>query len=164
MVGLLGCSSKVVIVHTPDGSDRHGCCTDDEATTAEIEAVKMLSFSKDRAEMLNQIARRPRLGPTAQVCLVDTVLDELSFENEKVEVLLALIQNPSFLPAGKSRVLKRLDALGFNKNRKLILEAINRRGPVFDVDEGREEEIVIELPVADDTPAVSDEPPADVSP
>lgn len=134
---LTGCGgADIVVVGHPGGypggpaDDPDIIVIDDEATIAEIDAARELSFSSDRAEHLGKIARRPNLGPAAQAYLVDSAHDALSFEDQKVSVLTALIKNHTFCAEAKSRVLDRLDELKFNNNRKSILSALDRRGPV----------------------------------
>jgi hypothetical protein len=138
---LAGCGgADIVVVGHPGGypgenpggpaEDPDIIVIDDGATIAEIDAARELSFSSDRAEHLGRIARRPDLGPAAQAYLVDSAHDALSFEDQKVSVLNILIKNPTFCAEAKSRVLDRLDELKFNSNRKSILSALDRRGPV----------------------------------
>ncbi|MEZ6192753.1 MAG: hypothetical protein R3C45_15880 [Phycisphaerales bacterium] len=55
----------------------------------------------------------------------------LSFEDQKISVLTTLIKNPTFCAEAKSRVLDRLDELKFNNNKKSILSALDRRGPLL---------------------------------
>lgn len=132
-----GCGgADVIVVGHPGGypggpaEDPDVIVIDDEATIAEIDAARQLSFSSDRAEHLGRIARRPDLGPAAQAYLVDSAHDALSFEDQKVSVLTTLIKNHTFCVEAKSRVLDRLDELKFNSNKKSILSALDRRGPV----------------------------------
>lgn len=129
-----GCEGSDIIIvgHPPHGPGHDGgiILVDDEATIAEIDAACALSFSSDRAEHLSRIARRGDLGPAAQVYLADAAYDVLSFEDQKVGVLINLIRNPIFCAEAKSQVLARLEELKFNSNRKSILAALDRKGPV----------------------------------
>ena len=130
---LAGCGgADIVVVGHPGGpaEDPDIIVIDDQATIAEIVAARSLNLSSDRAEHLGKIARRPNLGPAGQAYLVDSAHDALSFEDQKVSVLTTLIKNPTFCAEAKSRVLDRLDELKFNSNRKSILSALDRRGPV----------------------------------
>lgn len=153
---LTGCGgADIVVVGHPGGypggnpggpaEDPDIIVIDDGATIAEIDAARELSFSSDRAEHLGKIARRPNLGPAAQAYLVDSAHDALSFEDQKVTVLTTLIKNPTFCAEAKSRLLDRLDELKFNNNRKSILSALDRRGPVVifpEQPEGEQEDSV----------------------
>jgi hypothetical protein len=129
-----GCEgSDIIVIGHPPHDPGHGeeiVLVDDEATIAEIDAACALSFSSDRAEHLSRIARRGDLGPAAQVCLVDAAYDVLSFEDQKVNVLTSLIKNRTFCAEAKSQVLARLEELKFNSNKKSILSALDRKGPV----------------------------------
>ncbi len=98
-----------------------------DVTIREIDAVAKLSFENNRAESYKNIAQRDRLSDRAQVHLVEAVFKRLSFENMKVDVLLALIKNPCFSPAAKGAILDRLDRLSFENHRATILQAMNRR-------------------------------------
>lgn len=101
--------------------------TEDAATLAEIDAAGSLSFDNGRVPALKNIAVRPNLSAPIQVHLVNVTLNRLSFDVGKEEVLLALIQNPSFSPAGKETVLRRLNSLQFDAGRTRILNAIQER-------------------------------------
>jgi len=131
---LAGCGGAdiVVVGHPPHGpaDDPDLLLIDDNATIAEIDAARQLDLSSDRAEHLGLIARRPDLGPAAQTYLIDSAHDALSFEDQKVDVLTTLIKNPTFSAQAKSRVLERMNELKFNSNRKTILSALDRKGPV----------------------------------
>ena len=129
---LSGCNGGgvVVVSHPPTGPGGV-VVIDDEATIAEIDAVYSLSMSNQRAEHLERIARRVNLGPAAQVFLVDTAHDALSFENQKMDVLGALIKNPTFCRDAKTRVLDRLDDMSFSSSKKKLLNLIDRHGPAM---------------------------------
>jgi hypothetical protein len=157
---ITGCGGGRVIVvsHPPHGPGHPGhrgypddaevIYVDDEATIAEIDAVRTLDFSSQRADHLNRIARRPDLGPDAQAYLVDTAFNVLDFESEKMRVIQTLIKNPTFTATGKTRIFNRLDDLDFSSNRQRILRDMDRRGPVIDYAEEPvyEQEVVIEVP------------------
>jgi len=91
----------------------------------EIDAVAKLSFDNDRAERYEQIARREGLSERAQIHLIEASLQHLSFENAKVDVLLALTENPSFTPAAKTAMLEHLDRLAFENDKRKILDALD---------------------------------------
>lgn len=97
------------------------------ATIAEIDAVSRLSFDSERKTGYERIAAREGLGAAAQVHLVGAVLDSLSFDNAKEQVLLTLIENPDFCSAAKRRILERIDSLAFESSKKKILDAIGLR-------------------------------------
>ena len=97
------------------------------ATIAEIDAVTRLSFDSERKTGYESIAAREGLGAAAQVHLVEAVLDRLSFDNAKEQVLLTLIENPDFCRAAKREILERIDSLAFESSKKKILKAINDR-------------------------------------
>jgi hypothetical protein len=98
-----------------------------DVTIREIDAVAKLSFENNRADSYKNIARRDALSDRAQAHLVAEVFKRLSFENHKVDVLMALIDNPCFSPAGKAAILDRLDRLSFENHRAAVLRAMNKR-------------------------------------
>ncbi len=93
----------------------------------EMNAVSELSFESDRKQGYERIAGRKGLSAEAQIHLVESVLDKLSFDSAKEEVLLTLIANPSFCSEAEQAILDRLDRLAFEISRKKILEAISER-------------------------------------
>jgi hypothetical protein len=93
----------------------------------EIDAAGKLSFDPHRRDAYMRIAKRPDLHDEAQVHLVSAVFDNLSFEPMKRDVLMALISNPCFSPAGRQAILSQLDRLDFEPTKTEILEAISRR-------------------------------------
>jgi hypothetical protein len=97
------------------------------ATIAEIDAVGELSFDSERTKGYEHIAAREGLGAAAQVHLVEAVLDKLSFDNAKEQVLLTLIENPGFSSAAEREILERIDGLAFESSKKNILKAISDR-------------------------------------
>jgi len=132
---LVGCgSTTVIVVDSPPGEvdvDTEVVYIDDEATIAEIEAVRTLTFSNQKTDHLKRIARRHNLGPAAQVHLVDITFELLTFDNEKVDVIERLIKNPVFCGQAKSKVLAHLDDLTFDSHKRKLLKALDRRGPVM---------------------------------
>ncbi len=132
---------------------------DGESTSAEIEAVRSLDFSSERAEHLNRIARRPGINPDAQVHLVKTTFEVLDFESEKMQVLQTLIKNPTLTVQGKNCILHHLKELDFSSNRKAILDALDKHGPVVQYVEEPvvyQEEIIIEVPANQAAPEKPD--------
>lgn len=96
-------------------------------TIEEINAAGKLSFDSHRRDAYKRIAKRPGLSDAAQEHLVSAVLDNLSFEPFKRDVLMALISNPCFSPAGRQAILTQLDRLSFEPTKTEILKAISRR-------------------------------------
>ena len=97
------------------------------APIAEIDAVGKLSFDSERKAGYERIARREGLSSKAQVYLVKAVLDKLSFDNAKEQVLLTLISNPDFSGAAEREILENIDRLAFESSKKKILKAISDR-------------------------------------
>ena len=116
------------IVICADAEDWEPCCPQvdgpDGVTIREIDAVKDLAFDNDRAEAYERIARREGLSEQAQIHLIEACLRHLSFENAKVEVLLALTENPGFTPAARAALLDRLDRLAFEQDKRRILARV----------------------------------------
>jgi len=100
-------------------------CSD--ATIAEIDAIGKLSFNSERKKGYARVAAREGLGAAAQVHLVEAVLDKLSFDSAKEEVLLTLIDNQGFCSAAEREILERIDRLAFESSKKKILKAISDR-------------------------------------
>jgi hypothetical protein len=130
--GLLGiaiCLGGCLVIvseetNQPDPSERY---SHNDAVVAEIDAVGKLAFDSDREEGYKRIAARKGLSAPEQIHLVESVFDRLSFDNAKVEVLLALIANPGFSRAAERRILEKLDNLAFANSKKRILKAISDR-------------------------------------
>ncbi len=123
---LTGC---VVVVHEDKRHPRKPDvdCFPSDVLIEEIDAVGKLSFEPSKRDAYERIARRPGLHDEAQEHLVKAVFDNLSFEPSKRDVLMALISNPSFGPAGRQAILSQLDRLSFEPTKTEILEAISRR-------------------------------------
>ena len=102
-------------------------CVPVEGMIEEIDAAGKLSFEPSRRDAYTRIAKRPGLSDEAQEHLVNAVFDNLSFEPFKRDVLMALISNPCFSPAGRKAILTQLDRLSFEPMKSEILEAISRR-------------------------------------
>ncbi len=121
-----GCT---VVVHEQRRHPRkpNVICVPVDGTIEEINAVGKLSFDPHRRDAYKRIAKRPGLSDAAQVHLVNAVFDNLSFEPMKRDVLMALISNPCFSPAGRQAILTQLDRLSFEPTKTEILEAISRR-------------------------------------
>lgn len=124
-VCLAGC--LVIVSEETRGQDGQPVCAPADETIAEIDAVSKLSFDSDRKQGYKRIAERAELSADAQVYLVEAVFEKLSFDNAKEEVILTLIENPSFCSAAERAILERLDRLAFEDNKKKILKAISER-------------------------------------
>lgn len=109
------------------GEETRGHRESSDATIAEIDAVGKLSFDSERKKGYERIAAREGLGAAAQVHLVEAVLDKLSFDSAKEEVLLTLIANPSFCGAAERAILERIDRLAFENSKRNVLKAISDR-------------------------------------
>lgn len=122
VIGFCGC----VIIDVDEKSGSCGYPKDD--TIAEIDAVGKLSFENDKIEAYKRIAGREGLNANAQIHLVGAAYKKLSFENSKEDVLMTLINNPSFCSAGKRAILDGLDNLSFENTKQKILKAVSERG------------------------------------
>jgi len=98
-----------------------------DGTIAEIDAVGKLVLDSHKRDGYERIAGRDNLGPEAQIHLVKAVFDNLALESSKENVLLTLIHNPSFCPAGERAILQRLDKLALESDKRNILNAISER-------------------------------------
>lgn len=123
---LTGC---MVIVNEEKRHPRRpgASCVPVDGIIEEINAAGKLSFELSKMDAYERIARRPGLSDAAQEHLVNAVFDNLSFEPSKRDVLMALISNPCFSPAGRQAILTQLDRLSFEPTKSEILEAISRR-------------------------------------
>lgn len=130
IVALPGCHGKTVIVvneppsHPPPRAEV--VYVDDTVTIAEIDAVRDLTFDSGRQAHLSRIARRHNLGPDAQVHLVKTALDVLTFDSSQKSVLLDLAKNPTLCAQTKAFMLDQLDRLTFDSSRQSILRALSK--------------------------------------
>jgi len=120
------CLGGCLVIVSEEVEEPAACEPADE-TIAEIDAVSKLAFDSDRQQGYKRIAERVGLSDAAQVCLVKKVFDKLAFEDAKEDVLLALIDNPSFSYAGEQAILERLDRLAFENSKVRVLKAINGR-------------------------------------
>ena len=113
------------------------------ATIAEIDAVGKLHSDSGKYEGFKAIARRNPLRTEAQVHLVKPVFSSLYSESDAEDVLVTLIDNPSFSCAAKLAILRRLDSLSSESSKMTILKAINERRECA----GQNEQIEIEIEV-----------------
>lgn len=105
-------------------SSRHN---QSDQTIAEIDAVGKLVLESNKRDAYKKIAGRDNLGSQAQIHLVKAVFNKLVLESSKEDVLLTLIKNPSFCPAGEQTILNRLDKLALESDKQNILNAISQR-------------------------------------
>jgi hypothetical protein len=96
-----------------------------DPTIEEIKAIRNISFEANKTLAYTRIASRTDLNQTAQVHLVEAIFDNLSFDKSRSEVLLTLINNPSFCDAAETAILKRINNLSFENTRENILTAIS---------------------------------------
>jgi len=101
--------------------------TEDSATIAEIDAISKLNFDQPRQDGFRAVATRSGLSPGVQVHLVNTTVRSLNFDAAKVEVLVALVQNPSFSVSAKEAIFKQLDHLSFDASKSTVMSAIQER-------------------------------------
>ena len=74
-----------------------------------IEDAAKLDSNSTRRSVYVAVAKRPDLGPNAQVRLINDTYDNLLSETAMEEVFITLIQNPAFAPAAQHAILKRAD-------------------------------------------------------
>ncbi len=122
---LLTCLQGCVVV--VDEEEKHPSQSPLDGTIAEIDAVGKLSLESNKRDGYETIAARDNLSPEAQIHLVKAVFNNLALESSKGIVLLTLINNPSFCPAGENAILKRLDKLMLENNKRNIVNAISER-------------------------------------
>lgn len=113
------------------------------ATIAEIDAVGKLHSDSGKYEGFKAIAGREPLRAEAQVHLVKPVFKSLYSESDAEDVLVTLIDNPSFSCAAKLAILRRLESLSSESSKMAILKVINERGRCT----GETEEIEVEIEV-----------------
>lgn len=99
----------------------------DSATVSEINAAGKLDFEASRLSALTDIARRPMLTPAAQLKLVEVAYTRLSYPENKVALLRAIIANPSFVDTTRQAIVEKLQQLPFDSNREAVLAALNER-------------------------------------
>jgi hypothetical protein len=99
----------------------------DQATLAEIDAAAGLTMDQARREALEAIARRPALSTASQVHLANVAYKRLDFDQSKLAVLQALIQNRSFCPSAKQTIVAQLSKFSQDRDRQAILAAVNQR-------------------------------------
>jgi hypothetical protein len=123
LICLQGC---VVVVDEEQTHPRQsGKHPPSDGTIAEIDAVGKLNLESHKRQGYEKIAVRDNLSPEVQIHLVKAVFNNLALESSKENILLTLINNPSFCPAGERAILKRLDKLMLESNKRDILTAIS---------------------------------------
>jgi hypothetical protein len=111
--------------HRSECPEKYGADPQD-TTVMEIDAISKLSFANDQQAGYKRIAQREDLSEGAQVYLVAVVFKHLSFENAQMDVLMTLVNNPSFSEAAKRAILERMDRLAFENNKAALLEALSK--------------------------------------
>ncbi len=125
MLTALGATGCIVIHSEEEVPCRPRSVEPEDITIREIDVAGKLAFDNDREAAFKKIAKREGLSERAQLHLIDAAFKRLAFENAKVNVLLALVGNPSFTPAAKAALLDRLDRLAFENNKRTILNALS---------------------------------------
>jgi hypothetical protein len=124
----VACASGCVIVDTEKtGVCLSSCAEPADVTNSEIDAVSKLSLEDNRRDGYKRIAERRCLCPDVQTHLVEAVFQNLSLEDSKVDVLMALIHNRCFSSPAKAAILQHLDQLSLEDSRRDILDAIGSR-------------------------------------
>jgi hypothetical protein len=98
-----------------------------DAVIEEIEAVRRLGIESDRHTLFHGIAERQHLSPAGQVHLVKAASESLAIETDRVDVLLTLARNPGLSEEGVRALVRRVDSLGIESDRRELLEAIGKR-------------------------------------
>ena len=125
LVLVAACATGCIVIHTDEEvAHRPRAAGPADVTIREIDAAGKLAFDGDREAAFKKIAQREGLSEQAQFHLIDAAFKRLSFENAKVDVLLALAGNPRFSPAAKGTLLDRLDRLAFEDDKRKMLEAL----------------------------------------
>jgi hypothetical protein len=120
--------SCVVVIDDKQGHSRESRGHQyQDKTITEIDAVSKLVLESHKRDAYKKIAGRDYLNPEAQIHLTKAVFDNLVLESSKEEVLLTLIKNPSFCPAGEQTILNKLDKLALESNKQNILNAISEQ-------------------------------------
>lgn len=97
-----------------------------EPLTAEIDAACSLISETSKFQLFAAFATRPNLSEGAQVYLVRKTADCFISESNKLDILLALINNPAFSPAGKNEILAKLNMFISESNKQTILDEFNK--------------------------------------
>ena len=98
-----------------------------DETITEIDAAGKLVLESHKRDAYIKIAERDYLSPEGQIHLVKATHKNLVLESSKEDVLLTLINNPSFCPAGEQTILNGLDNLVLESDKRNILNAISER-------------------------------------
>jgi hypothetical protein len=109
---LLGCDGKARV----------------DPVTKEIDAAARLNMDHDKSVELVKIARQAGLTPDVQVHLVDVTFDDMVYDDERMNVLTALIANREFSRAAKAKILDRIGEFTSMDAQKEVLFALDRRG------------------------------------
>lgn len=117
-----------VVIDVEEGYSREPATVEARETTVqEIDAIGRLGFEDDRCRGFKHVAERSGLSDAVQVHLIEAAFTKLGFEDSKMDVLLTLVANPCFSPAGQTALLERVDGLGFEDSKRKVLEAIDKK-------------------------------------
>ncbi|MCC6232157.1 MAG: hypothetical protein IT580_05905 [Verrucomicrobiales bacterium] len=100
---------------------------DDAGVMAEIDAATRLGLEGSRVEVLGHVASRAGLSPACQVHLVNIGLRHLQLEGSRYDLLTTLIQNPAFSAPAKEAILRQVEFLGLENNRRQVITLIQQR-------------------------------------
>jgi hypothetical protein len=89
-----------------------------------IDDAAKLDSNSTRRSVYVAVAKRPDLGPNAQIRLINDTYDNLVSETAIEEVFITLIQNPNFSPAAQHAILKRADEFLGDSARQRITAAL----------------------------------------
>ena len=98
-----------------------------EAMMAEIDAACSLISETDKFQLFAAFVSRPHLSDSAQVYLVRKTADCFISESNKLDILLALISNLAFSPAGKNEILSKLNMFISESHKRTILDEFNKQ-------------------------------------
>lgn len=96
---------------------------------SEIDAVCKLDFEGHKKQRFVKMAGREDLSCAGQEYLAVQSLKHLDFEPSKVDVLLALIANPSFCDETGTVIVRHIDALDFEPSKMKVLNALDKKQP-----------------------------------
>lgn len=99
-----------------------------QTTIADIDAVGNDSSLWTKQKNYKKIASRNNLSEECQHHLTHALLDNLLSETAKEDVLITLINNPSFMPSTEKIIIKRLDNFITQSSKQRILSVISVSG------------------------------------
>lgn len=114
------CKPKPVCSHCPPA------VIERESIMSEIDAACSLISESDKFQLFTAFASRPQLSDGAQIYLVRMTSKCFISESNKLDLLLALTNNPAFSPAGKTEILANLNMFISDSSKRTILDEFNR--------------------------------------